>query len=356
MTALAMKMSSHRCGVSQLHGQVTRKMWQTLWPEVPEEKVPITHITNGIHVPSWIAPELYYLLSKYLGQDWIEKHDDKELWGRLADIPDIELWAVHQVLKNKLMSTVRELGRKAWAAGDVSPNEMPAMGTLLDPEALTIAFCRRFVEYKRPMLIFRDMARLKNLVSNRWHPVQIIFAGKSHPADLASKYLVQQVYFLTLDHEFQGRIAFVENYDMHLARYLVQGVDVWLNVPRRLQEASGTSGMKASLNGVLNLSVRDGWWHEGYNGNNGWAIGGDANTPKPADEDAADAESLYRLLEEEIVPLYYARDRRGVPHGWVRMIKEAMRSIIPAFCARRMMKEYTENMYVPAIAEALKKS
>ena len=198
------------------------------------------------------------------------------------------------------------------------------------------------------MLIFQDIERLKRIVNNEWHPVQIIFAGKSHPADLPSKQLVQQVYSLALDNEFQGRIAFIENYDMHLARYLVQGVDVWLNTPRRLQEASGTSGMKASLNGILNLSIRDGWWHEGYNGKNGWAIGYEESSPTPEQEDLTDAESLYSLLEKEIVPLYYSRDRGGVPHGWIRMVKEAMRSIVPFFCTRRMLKEYTEKMYQAA--------
>jgi len=353
MTALALRMANQRCAVSELHGKVTRRMWHGLWPEAPEGQVPISHITNGIHVPTWIAPELYYLLEKYLGKDWVKEHDDNSLWGRLLDIPDDELWAVHQLLKNKLVSTVRVRGRRRWAEGDLTPGDMPAIGTLLDPEVLTIAFARRFTEYKRPMLIFRDIERLKRIVNNEWHPVQIIFAGKSHPDDFPSKYLVQQVYNLALDHEFQGRIAFVENYDMHLARYLVHGVDVWLNTPRRLQEACGTSGMKASLNGVLNLSVRDGWWHEGYNGSNGWVIGSYLVAPKPEEEDELDAEALYRLLEEEIVPLYYARDRSGVPHGWVRMVKEAMRSIVPVFCTRRMLKEYTERMYKPA-AQSLK--
>jgi len=348
MTALALRMANQRCAVSQLHEKVTRKMWHGLWPEVPEDKVPISHVTNGIHVPTWIAPELYYLFEKYLGKDWIKEHDDSRLWERLLDIPDDELWAVLQLLKNKLVSTVRVRGRKGWAEGDLTPSDMPAIGTLLDPEVLTIAFARRFTEYKRPMLIFRDIERLKRIVNNEWHPVQIIFAGKSHPADFPSKYLVQQVYNLALDREFQGRIAFIENYDMHLARYLVHGVDVWLNTPRRLQEACGTSGMKASLNGVLHLSVRDGWWQEGYNGSNGWVIGSYLIAPNPEEEDEADAESLYRLLEEEIVPLYYARDRSGVPHGWIRMVKEAIRSIVPVSCTRRMLKEYTEQMYKPA--------
>jgi starch phosphorylase len=345
MSALSLRLANHRCAVSQLHGQVTRRMWHGLWPDVPEEQVPITHITNGIHVPTWVASEMHYLFEKYLGKDWINKYDDSKLWEHLADIPDEELWAVHQLLKNKLMSTVRVRARTRWGEGDSLPSEVLAMGTLLDPETLTIAFARRFAEYKRPMLIFRDIERLKRIVNNDWHPVQIIFAGKSHPADLPSKKLVQQVYSLALEHDLQGRIAFVENYDMHLARYLVQGVDVWLNNPRRLQEASGTSGMKASLNGVLHLSVRDGWWHEGYNGSNGWAIGSDQSAPTPEGEDAVDAESLYQLLEKEIVPLYYARDRGGVPHGWIRMVREAMRSIVPVFCTRRMLKGYTERMY-----------
>ena len=348
MTAFAMRMASNRCAVSQLHRRVTQKMWQGLWPNVPEEQVPISHVTNGIHVPTWIAPELYYLLKKYLGKDWIQEHDDNKLWEHLLNIPDEELWAIHQLLKNKLLSTVRVRARKQWVQDDATPDEMPAMGTLLDPEVLTIAFARRFTEYKRPMLIFRDIERLKRIVDNDWHPVQIIFTGKSHPADIPSKNLVQQVYHLALDREFQGRIAFVENYDMHLSRYLVQGTDVWLNTPRRLQEACGTSGMKASLNGVLHLSVPDGWWHEGYNGSNGWVIGSDSPAPNSEEEDKADAEALYRLLEKEIVPLYYTQDRGGVPHGWVRMMKEAIRSLVPIFCTRRMLKEYTERIYLPA--------
>lgn len=348
MTALAMRMANHRCAVSQLHGKVTRRMWHGLWPNVVEDQVPISHITNGMHVPTWVAPELYYLFEKYLGRDWIKKHDDDRLWERLLDIPDEELWAVHQLLKHKLTSTIRYRARKRWVGNSTAPVEMPAMGILLDPEALTIAFTRRFTEYKRPLLIFRDIERLKRIVNNDWHPVQLIFAGKSHPADFPSKHLVQQVYHLALDREFQGRIAFIENYDMHLARYLVHGVDVWLNTPRRLREACGTSGMKASLNGVLNLSIRDGWWHEGYKGNNGWIVNSELNTLNSEEEDKADSEELYRLLEEEIVPLYYARDRGDVPHGWIRMVKEAIRSVVPVYNTRRMLKEYTERMYKPA--------
>lgn len=345
MTILALRMAGQRCAVSQLHEKVTQRMWHILWPQVQEEQVPISHITNGIHVSSWIAPELYHLFEKYLGKEWIKEHDDSKLWEHVLDIPDKEFWAVHHLLKRKLIGAMREGGRNRWVRDKMPPRQVLTTGVLLDPEALTIGFARRFTEYKRPMLLFRDIERLKRIVNNQWHPVQIVFAGKSHPADLPSKHLLHQVYTLATDDEFQGRIAFVEDYDMHMARYLVQGMDVWLNTPRRLQEACGTSGMKASLNGVLNLSVPDGWWREGYTGTNGWLIGADLDAPKPEEEDEVDAESLYRLLEEEIVPLYYARDRGGVPHGWIRMAKEAIRSTVPLFCARRMLKEYTERMY-----------
>jgi starch phosphorylase len=353
MSALAMRMANLRCAVSQLHGEVTRRMWHGLWPDVAEDQVPVLYITNGVHTPSWIAPELYGLLERYLGKDWIDRHDDYELWPRLLDIPDTELWAVHQLLKQKLINTIRHRARKRWLGDSTAPMELPAMGTLLDPEVLTIVFARRFTEYKRPTLIFRDIERLKRIATDEWRPVQFIFAGKSHPADLPSKHLISQVYHLALDRQFQGRIAFIENHDLHLARYLVHGADVWLNTPRRTQEACGSSGMKASLNGGLHLSVGEGWWHEGFNGANGWVIGADVKTSSPEAEDQADATALYHLLEEEIIPLYYSRDRSGVPHGWMRMVKEAIRSIVPVFCARRMLKEYTERMYKPA-AQALK--
>jgi len=354
MTVLALKMADQRCAVSQLHGKVSRKMWHGLWTELPEDQAPISHITNGVHVPSWIAPELLYLLRRNLGEDWLKRHDDEKLWEQLMDIPDDELWAVRKQLNRKLIAAIRERVRRRWVEDYIPAKQLLTMGTLLDSEVLTIAFTRRFAEYKRPTLIFRDVERLKKIVNNQWRPVQIIFAGKSHPADLPSKRLLQQVYTMASDPGFQGRIAFVEDYDMHLARFLVHGVDVWLNTPCRLREASGTSGMKATLNGVLHLSVRDGWWQEGYNGGNGWAIG--SENPKPEEEDIEDAEAFYRLLEEEVVPLYYTRDRNGVPHGWMRMVKEAMRSVVPLFCARRMLREYTEQMYRPAAQTQTSKS
>ncbi len=348
MTVFSLRMARQRNAVSKLHGKVARRMWHNLWPEVTEDQVPISHVTNGVHLSTWIAPELYHLFTEYLGKDWVKEQDDSRLWERLKDVPDEELWRVHQLLHDKLLSTLRTRARKRLVENNVVPIEMSVMGTLLDPEALTIAFARRFVEYKRPALIFQDIKRLKSIIKNGLYPVQIIFAGKSHPADFTSKKLLQQVYSLATDLDFEGRIAFVENYDMHMARYLAQGVDVWLNTPRRLQEACGTSGMKASMNGVLHLSIRDGWWHEGYNGSNGWALNGDLDTLSPEEEDKADAGEFYRLLEEKIVPLYYTRDRKGVPHGWVSLMKEAIRTITPAFCTRRMLREYTEQAYLPA--------
>jgi starch phosphorylase len=353
MTALALRTANQRFAVSQLHGKVTRKMWHRLWPQVPEDQVPISHITNGIHVPTWIAPELNSLYEKYIGKDWVKEHDDPRVWERMLNIPPDELWAVHQLLKRKLVGAMRERDRHRWVEDDVAPKEMLAMGALLDPEVLIIGFARRFTEYKRPTLLFRDIERLKRIINNQWRPVQIIFAGKSHPADFPSKIFLHQVYTLATDRDFQGRIAFIEDYDMHMARYLVHGVDVWLNTPHRLQEACGTSGMKATLNGVPNLSVCDGWWYEAYNGSNGWAIGDRLEPTTPEEEDEADAKALYRLLEGEIVPLYYTRDRNGVPQGWIRLVKETIRSTVPVFCTRRMLKEYTEQMYKPA-AQSLK--
>jgi starch phosphorylase len=353
MTALALRMANQRCAVSQLHEKVTQRMWHVLWPQIPEEQVPISHITNGIHVPTWVAPELRSLYERYLGKEWIGEHDDIRLWERAADIPDSELWAVRQQLKRKMVRAIRERMRSRWVKDDVPWKQILALGVLLNSEVLTIGFARRFTEYKRPALIFRDIERLKRLLNNELYPVQIIFAGKSHPADFPSKHILHQVYTLATDRNFQGRITFVEDYDMHMAHYLVQGVDVWLNTPRRLREACGTSGMKAALNGVLNLSVPDGWWYEGYNGSNGWVLGDNIDTSKPSDEDIVDAKAFYRLLEEEIVPLYYSRDLNGVPNGWMRCVKESIRSIVPVFCGRRMLKEYTERMYKPS-AQALK--
>jgi starch phosphorylase len=317
---------------------------------VPAEEIPIISITNGVHLPTWISSSMNRLLEKHLEHDWIERHDDRTLMARVTDIPDAELWQVRQHLKRKLMSFIRERARRRRISREMDAEQVLTSGTFLDPEALTIGFARRFATYKRATLIFRDAERLKALLHDRYRPLQIIFAGKAHPADDPGKHLIQQIYTLAKDPDFGHRIAFVEDYDLHVAHYLVQGVDVWLNTPRRPYEASGTSGMKAAINGVPNLSVLDGWWAEGYNGFNGWAIE-HLNQDTEA-QDAISAESLYQLLEEEVAPLYYKRDADNIPRDWIRVVKEAIRTSAPTFCMRRMVKNYTEKLYVPAARNA----
>jgi starch phosphorylase len=354
MTVLALKTARQSNAVSQLHRRVTRQMWQPLWPDVPEEDIPITYVTNGVHVPTWIAPELVCLFEKYLGKDWNERQDDGNFWKRVVEIPDEELWSVHQLLKRKLKGAILERAQQIWTEGTVPPEQVLSLGTMLDPEALTIGFVRRFVEYKRPTLIAYDVERLKRIINNPMRPVQVIFAGKSHPADFPSKYILHEAYSLATNREFHGRIAFIQDYDMHMAHYLVQGVDLWLNNPRRLQEACGTSGMKASINGIPQLSIRDGWWYEGYDGSNGWVFSDTVKAPDPKIEDRADAEELYRILEKEIIPLFYERDLGGVPHNWVRIMKQAIGSIMPLFCMRRASKDYAQRMYIPVIRQLMK--
>jgi starch phosphorylase len=350
MTVLGFRFSRFHNGVSELHGEVTRRMWHVLWPEKDEADVPIAHVTNGVHLLSWVYTGVRQLFDKYLGSTWRERHDDLDLWARLDDVPDEEMWAVHTEQKRKMMGFIRERARRRRISGQMDPDQVLAAGAFLDPEALTIGFARRFAIYKRATLIFHDLERLKRIIHDTYRPVQFIFAGKAHPADEQAKHLIQQVYNLAKDPAMGGRIAFVEDYDMHVARYLVQGVDVWLNNPRRPYEASGTSGQKAAMNGVPNLSILDGWWVEGYNGENGWAIE-PLEDADHAVQDVHDSASLYRLLEEEVVPLFYRQDSDGVPRGWVRVMKEAMRTAGPKFCTRRMVKEYTERFYVPCALE-----
>jgi glycogen phosphorylase len=345
MTALAMKTSGSLNAVSLIHKDVSRKMWQPMWPQLPEPQVPISNITNGIHVPTWIGFEFARLFDKYLGKDWIYRQDDVDLWDSVLDIPDEEIWTIHRSLKNRLIEVVLERAASRWREGEVTAQQMMGMGTLLNGQALTIGYARRCTDYKRPTLLLHNVARLKKMVNDSRKPVQIIFSGKAHPADFSGKQLLKSLYQTTQDNDFMGRIAFVEDYDMHLSRYLVRGVDIWLNIPYRLQEASGTSGMKAGLNGVLNFSVRDGWWNEGYNGLNGWAVGQGPEGPDYSDQNVRDTESIYSQLEQAIIPLYYDQDRNGIPRRWVKMIKESIRSITPRFSGCRMVKDYTRKMY-----------
>jgi starch phosphorylase len=348
MTALAIRMSAHINGVSREHGRISRKMWRTMWPDAPEEQAPIRSITNGIHGPTWVAPEMNHLYSKYLGPDWAAHRDEAAMWHRVTEIPDAELWSIRLTLKRKLMSLIRERARAGWMDRRLEAMQVLASGTLLDPEALTIGFARRFATYKRAPLILSSLARLQPLLQDHWRPVQIIFAGKAHPADEPGRQFIHQVYRFCKDNGLGGYVAFLEDYDMHLAKFLVQGVDVWLNTPRPPMEASGTSGQKASLNGVPNLSVLDGWWQEGYDGANGWPIVASTHVTDWQAQDAEDAEQLYRILERDVVPLYYMRDRDGIPRGWVQIVKDAIRTIAPRFSTRRMVKEYMELMYAPA--------
>jgi starch phosphorylase len=352
MPVLAIRASERVNGVSELHGQVARKMWSSLWPKLPIEQVPITHITNGIHTGSWLARRMWLLFDRYLDEDWYDHLDEPETWEAIERIPDEELWAVRRHLKRKLVAYMRERARLQWLEARVHPVQTIASGVLLDPYALTIGVARRFATYKRSNLILHDAERLMELLNRPGMPVQVIFSGKAHPADEPGKLLIQQVYRQVKRAEAGGRLVFLEDYDINLARYLVQGVDLWLNTPRRPNEASGTSGQKAAINGTLNFSCLDGWWREGYNGHNGWAIGDEREYSDPAAQDAADAESLYRQLEDEIIPLYYLeRSADRLPGEWLGRVKESIRTLAPRFSTRRMVREYVETMYVPALPE-----
>jgi starch phosphorylase len=348
MTALALRSANSINAVSRLHGEVTRSMWASLWPDTPEAERPVSAVTNGVHVGTWLAQDLADLFARHLGADWLERQDDPALWEGVLAIPDGDLWAVRQGLRRYLFTFVRERARLRWTAERVAAQRVVAAGTLLQSDALTIGFARRFAGYKRPELIFQDAERLARILNAAERPVQIIFAGKAHPADDIGKHHLQQVYRRALDPLFGGRVAFVDDYDLHVAHFLVQGCDVWLNNPRKPMEASGTSGMKAAINGVPHMSIGDGWWAEAYNGRNGWLIdAGPVDSPEKVD--AADSAALYRLLEEDVVPAFYDRDAHGVPRRWLAVVKESIRSVAPRFSARRMVKEYAERMYQPAM-------
>ncbi len=329
MTALALRTAGSTNAVSQLHGQVTREMWGPIWPGIAEDKRPVRAITNGIHAPTWLASEMATLFDRYLAPEWREEHDDPALWDKIMDIPDAELWEARNSLRNYLFTFIRERARSRWKEEHVSAARVVAAGTLLDPSALTIGFARRFTGYKRPELIFHNPERLLGILNASRRPLQLVFAGKAHPADDTGKHHLQQVYRRAIDPMFGGRIAFVDDYDLHVAHFLVQGCDVWLNNPRKPLEASGTSGMKASVNGVPHLSIGDGWWAEGFTGDNGWLIDPKSTGDNDA-VDAADAEALYDLLERQIVPAFYDRDANGIPRRWVSIVRRAIISVTPA--------------------------
>jgi starch phosphorylase len=348
MTALALRSAGAVNAVSQLHRDVTRQMWTPIWPDAKPGEGPVQAITNGVHVPTWVAAELSKLFEAHIAPDWRQRHDDEQMWDAIETIPDEELWAVRQALRNYLFAFIRERARIRWTEERVGPGQIVAAGTLLNPHALTIGFARRFTAYKRPELLFQDPDRLARILSAARQPVQILYAGKSHPADDSGKHHLQRIYKRALDQGFGGRIAFIDDYDLHVAHYMVQGCDVWLNTPRKPLEASGTSGMKAAVNGVPHLSIGDGWWAEGYNGANGWLIDGKCQSLDPAEVDAADADALYRLLETQVVPTFYDRNAQGTPSAWLRIVRESIRTVMSRFSARRMVKQYVESMYGPA--------
>lgn len=354
MTVLALNMSGRKNGVSRLHGAVSRKIFNAVWPDIPEEEVPIDHITNGIHTLTWLSPSFKYLFDRYLPSDWQSRMYDPEVWKGIDDIPDEELWKTHMALKAKMIRFIAERLKKQHMQNGIPLYEVGELDSQLNPEALTIGFARRFATYKRADLIFRDLARIEKILNNKGLPVQIIFAGKAHPADRPAHELIKRIYEISRREGFKGKVFLVENYNMTVARNLVQGVDIWMNTPRRPLEASGTSGQKACINGVLNFSILDGWWCEGYNGTNGWVIGDDTPYYNEHHQDDADSRSLYETLEREIIPLFYERDERGIPTGWVKKMKDSIRTLAPVFGTHRMLKDYTEKMYLPAMQRSIK--
>jgi len=351
MAVLALHLASHANGVSKLHGEVSRRMWQHIWPGLPVEEIPIGHVTNAVHFKSVISGDMAGLYDRYLGPRWAEDPTDERIWQRVAEIPNEEIWRTHERRRERLVAFARRRLRHQLEHRGAPPVEVESAGEVLDPDALTIGFARRFATYKRADLILRDAERLARILDNKECPVQIIFTGKAHPADNEGKEIIRCIVHLARREEFRRRIVFLENYDMNVARYMVQGVDVWLNTPRRPWEASGTSGMKATANGAINLSILDGWWAEAYDINTGWAIGRGEDYEDYNYQDDVESNSLYDLLEKEVVPLFYHREADGLPRGWISRMKTAMQAICPFFNSHRMVTDYVGKHYMPAIAE-----
>jgi glycogen phosphorylase len=348
MPVLGLRLTSRGNGVSKLHGRVTRDMWHEIWPHADREDIPIVPITNGVHIPSYISRDLGKLYDRYLGSGWSEDPDNEKVWQRADKIPATELWRTHERCRSRLVYYARRSLVEKLKARKASLEEIEAADTVLNPEALTICFARRFATYKRATLLLRDSERLARILSNPDRPVQLIFAGKAHPADETGKHLIRKIVELSRRDDFKGRIVFLEDYDLNLARYLVQGADVWLNTPRRPLEACGTSGMKAAVNGAIGLSVLDGWWDEGYLGDNGWAIGWGEEYENSEYQDDIESRAVYDLLEESVVPLFYERGIDDVPREWIRMMKRSIQTICPVFNSHRMVSDYIETCYVAA--------
>ena len=351
MTALAVRGSRLHNGVSRIHGEVSARMLSALWPAVEPRENPIAHVTNGIHVPTFLATEWHELFDRYVGHGWSRRLTDVARWECVYAIPDLPFWSVHQSLKAQMLHLVRHRIAERNTRNFGSESHLDRMLRLADPanpNVLTIGFARRFATYKRATLLFRDLDRLRALICNSQRPVVFIFAGKAHPADEPGQQVIRQIAQIAKMPDFESHVLLVEGYDLQLARRLVSGVDVWLNNPVHPLEASGTSGMKASINGVLNLSVLDGWWDEGYDGRNGWAIKPASSKLDEARRDEEEARTLYELLQDKIVPLYYDRGSVGYSMTWVEMAKHAIASLLPRFNSMRMLDEYVDDFYVPA--------
>jgi len=350
MTVLALRMSNISNGVSKLHGKVSRNMWKAIWPSLPEAEIPITSITNGVHTRSWMAIDFFELYERYLGHQWEQKPADHAFWKKVDNIPNAELWRTHERRRERLVVFARHRLRRQLERRGATPSEIARADEVLDPEALTIGFARRFATYKRGTLIFRNLERLAAILNNKERPVQIIFAGKAHPRDHGGKELIAEIVHICRRPEFRRRMVMIEDYDINVGRFLTQGVDVWLNNPRRPLEASGTSGMKVCVNGGLNLSILDGWWCEGYSGDNGWAIGAgeEYSDSDRTYQDDIESRAIYDLLEQEIVPLYYNRTSDGLPRGWITYMKNSLKTVCPVFNTNRMVEEYTKTCYAPS--------
>jgi len=348
MPVLAIKLSSYRNGVSKLHGEVSREMWAGLWPEVPVSEVPITSVTNGTHIKSWLSHELTSLYDRYLGVNWHDEVTDRSLWNNIDSIPDEEFWRTHQRSKGRLVAFARSRLKSQIQRRGTYHTELNWADEVLDSEALTIGFARRFATYKRGNLLLRDPKRLIKLLSDPERPLQIVFAGKAHPRDTEGKEIIRQIIHFANQYDVRKRIVFLEDYDINVARFLVRGVDVWLNTPRPPMEASGTSGMKAAFNGALNLSTWDGWWCEGYVNEGGWVIGAGESYDDPEYQDMVESQAMYNILENEVIPLYYSRGKNDLPRPWIHRMKTTIKWCTPRFNTSRMVGEYTKRFYMMA--------
>ncbi|OHB61406.1 MAG: alpha-glucan phosphorylase, partial [Planctomycetes bacterium RBG_13_50_24] len=351
MPILALRLSSSTNGVSKLHGQISRGIWGSLWPGIPRNEVPIISITNGIHIKNWISDEIDSLYERYLGLNWSEEAMDKSLWESIDQIPDEEFWRMHQRCKEQLIVFARNRLKAQMQRRGTYHTELNHAEEVLDPEALTIGFARRFASYKRGNLLLKDPRRIINLLTDQDRPLQIIFAGKAHPKDTEGKDIIRQIIHFANQNNVRRRVVFLEDYNIDIARFLVRGVDVWLNNPRRPMEASGTSGMKAAVNGVLNMSTSDGWWCEGYTQDGGWVIGVGENYEDNDYQDLVESQAIYDMLENEVIPLFYTRSADNLPRAWIRRIKNSIKWIAPRFNTHRMVAEYTQRFYNPSAAK-----